>query len=359
MTPSPLFRPVRLGALELPSRIIMAPMTRNRASADGLAMPLMAEHYVQRAAAGLLVTEMSHVSAAGRAYVDTPGMHCDAQEAAWRKVVDAVHAAGGRIALQLAHAGRTSHPSTQPGGELPVGASPIAVPGEIWTREGLRPYVVPRALEAEEIPGIVAAFAEAAARARRAGFDGVEIHGANSYLLDQFLRDGTNRRTDAWGGTPENRARLLVEVAAAAAEAFGPGRVGVRISPFNPWNGMEDSDPATTFGVAAELLGRLPLAYLHVLEDAAKPAAQRLTPLLRARFGGPLVANSGYDRLAADAVIARGEADAVSFGVPYLANPDLPVRLALGAALNTPDPATFYGGGAKGYVDYPALEAAA
>ena len=356
-----LFSPVTLGSLELPSRVLMAPMTRSRAGAGGVPTPLMTTYYAQRASAGLIIAEMTQVSADGQGYVDTPGIHTAAQVEGWAHVTRAVHDAGGRIVLQLGHTGRISHPSLQPDGALPVAPSAIAPEGSVYTATGPQPFVMPRALRTAELPRIVQVFADAARRARAAGFDGVELHAANGYLLDQFLRDGSNHRDDDYGGSVANRARLLLEVARAVADAWEPGRVGVRVSPFNSYNSMSDSDPEATFAQVAILLGGRGLAYLHVVEPSGPDGARvtRLTPTLRRHFGGAVIVNGAFDAPSAEAAIARGEADAVSFGVPFLANPDLPRRIALDAPLNAPDGATFYGGDASGYTDYPALDAAA
>jgi N-ethylmaleimide reductase len=268
--------------------------------------------------------------------------------------------AGGRIFLQLWHVGRVSHPSMQPGGGLPVGPSAIGIEGEkLYTAAGLVPYVTPRALETDEIAGVVEQFAEGARRAYRAGFDGVELHGANGYLIDQFLRDGSNHRTDRYGGTPENRARFLAEVTAAVVDVWGAERVGVRLSPTGAYNGMRDSDPVSTFSAAAHALGRFGLAYLHVVEPlGTETSGGRVTPVLRAVFRGPVIANGGYGAETGSAAIAGRQADLVSFGTAFLANPDLPERLRAGAPLNEPDRATFYGGDERGYTDYPVLETA-
>ncbi len=350
-----LFTPFQLGALALPNRIVMAPMTRNRAGPGNVPGALAAQYYRQRASAGLIVTEATQVSSQGVGYPGTPGIHSAAQVAGWRRVTDAVHAGGGRIFLQLWHVGRISHPSLQPDGALPVAPSAIAAKGEAFTASGPQPFVTPRALETGEIPGVVGQFAEGARRALEAGFDGIEIHGANGYLIDQFLRDGTNRRTDRYGGTRENRARFLLEVTEAVAAVWGAERVGVRISPRSDFNDMSDSDPAATFGHVARALAPFGLAYLHVVEPVGADAAP-LAPALKGAFGGPLMVNGGYTRPLAEAALVRGEADLVSFGASFLANPDLPSRLARNAPLNVPDPATFYGGTERGYTDYPALD---
>lgn len=351
-----LFRPVRIGALALPSRIVMAPMTRNRAGEGNAPQPINAEYYRQRASAALIVTEGTQVSAQGVGYPATPGIHTEAQAAGWKTVTDAVHRADGRIFAQLWHVGRISHPSLQPDGALPVAPSAIRPEGEAFTYEGPKPFVEPRALDIEEIPGVVGQFAAGARYARDAGFDGVEIHAANGYLIDQFLRDGTNRRTDAYGGSLENRARFLREVTETVAAIWGADRVGVRLSPVSPFNAIEDSDPEAAFTYFARVLGEYDLAYLHVVEPG--PDEPFFRAALKDAFGGPYMANGGYDREIAAAVLASGEADLVSFGASFLANPDLPARLRTGASLNEPDRATFYGGAEEGYVDYPPLAAA-
>ncbi len=355
-----LFTKFAIGPLALPNRIVMAPMTRSRAGNGNVPTPLMAEYYTQRASAGLLITEASQVSPEGVGYPSTPGIHSEAQIAGWQQVTSAVHAAGGRIFLQLWHVGRISHPSMQPDGQLPVAPSAIAAKGQVYTSSGLQDFVTPRALATDEIPGVVAQFATGARNALAAGFDGVEIHGANGYLIDQFLRDGTNRRTDGYGGSIANRTRFLLEVTEAVAAVWGAGRVGVRLSPQGSFNDMADSHPAALFGHAAAELGRLGLAYLHLVDPIAGAGLPPpIAPRLRTAFAGPLMVNGGYSRETAELALAGGVADLVSFGVPFLANPDLPERLAAGAALNAADPASFYGGTAKGYTDYPTLAALA
>lgn len=353
-----LFTPTKVGPYTLNNRLVMAPMTRSRAGAGNVPTALAVTYYAQRASAGLIVTEATQVCPEGVGYPDTPGIHTDEQVAGWRRVTDAVHAKGGRIFLQLWHVGRISHPSFQPGGALPVAPSAIAPAGTSRTASGPQPYVTPRALELEEVASVVAQYAAGAERAIAAGFDGVEIHGANGYLIDQFLRDGSNRRTDAYGGSVEHRARFLLEVTAAVVAAVGADRVGVRLSPLSPFNDMSDTDPLTTFGHAAELLDRFGLAYLHVILPGSTEegsATRAMLHHLRARFHGPLVVNGGFDRQSGEILLAEGAADLVAFGVPFLSNPDLPERLKAGAPLNTPNPKTFYGGGAAGYIDYPSL----
>jgi N-ethylmaleimide reductase len=340
--------------------MVMAPMTRSRAVAGNVPNPLAATYYAQRASAGLLITEGTQVSPQGVGYVRTPGIHSAEQVAAWRTVTDAVHAAGGRIFAQLWHVGRVSHPDFH-GGELPVAPSAIAAQGEAFTTEGRRTLETPRALELSEIPGIVEQFRRAAENARAAGFDGVELHGANGYLLDQFLRDGANRRTDAYGGTIGNRARLPLEVVDAVVSVWGAGRVGYKVSPYFSGLGMSDTSPIETFSSLAKALSARGLLYLHVAEPVAGPAATpatapRVTPILRRLFDGGLIANGSYDLHTANTAIAAGEADLVAFGVKLLANPDLPERFRTGAPLNRPQLETFYAGEEKGYTDYPTLQ---
>ncbi|MDH3472208.1 MAG: alkene reductase [Rhodospirillales bacterium] len=355
-----LFTPVDLGALALENRIVMAPLTRNRAGPGNVPQALNAEYYVQRASAGLIVTEATQVSPQGVGYPGTPGIHSAEQVEGWRRVTEAVHDKGGRIVLQLWHVGRISHPSLQPGGALPVAPSALKPEGEVFTHEGPQPFVTPRALETAEIPGIVAQYRAAAENALAAGFDGVEVHAANGYLLDQFLRDGSNHRRDAYGGPVENRARLIFEVLDAVVEVWGAGRVGLRLSPVNSFNSMTDNDPDATFGYVAGRLNRYGLAYLHVVEtDMAGAAGPRGydRDALRRAFKGPYMANGGYGRDSATQALARGAADPVAFGQPFIANPDLVERFSRNAPLNAPDPASFYGGDAKGYTDYPSLAA--
>ena len=357
-----LFSPLALGPLTLPNRMVMAPLTRSRAGAGDVPIDLALIYYTQRATAGLIISEATQISAQGKGYPKTPGIFTEAQVAGWQKITGSVHAQGGHIYLQLWHVGRISHPSTQIDGALPVGPSAIKPAGEIFTETGQQEFVTPRALELSEIPGIVQQYVDGARHAKTAGFDGVEVHGANGYLLDQFLRDGTNHRTDEYGGTVENRARLLLEVTKAVAQVWGADRVGVRLSPNSDFNDMHDSDPATTFGYVARKLGGMGLAYLHVVEPVqdthpmAKPGAERLAPLLREAFGRTFMLNGGYNKETGNAAIASGAADLISFGVPFIANPDLVRRYAEDAALNTVDPATMYGGDAGGYTDYPALD---
>ena len=354
-----LLSPYPLGTLELPNRAVMAPMTRNRAPGH-VPNPLMAQYYVQRAEAGLIVTEATQVAPESLGYPDTPGIHSDEQVAGWAGVTRAVHESGGRIFLQLWHVGRIAHPAFA--GAEALAPSAIAAQGQTYTPEGMQPFVVPRELDAAGIARIVEAYRVGARNARAAGFDGVEIHGANGYLIDQFLRDGTNRRKDAWGGSVEKRARFLLEVTRAVVGEWDDKRVGVRLSPSGTFNDMRDSDPLATFGHALRELAKLPLAYVHLVEGTA--ADERHggtivpTAALRPSYPGTLIVNGGYDVQRAERVLAAGEADLVAFGVPYLANHDLLERFRSGAALNEPDTATFYGGGEHGYVDYPTLAAA-
>jgi N-ethylmaleimide reductase len=354
-----LFTPYHLGELVLANRMVMSPMTRSRAIEGNVPNPLASTYYVQRASAGLIITEGTQVSPQGVGYIRTPGIYSSEQVAGWKNVTDAVRRVGGTIFAQLWHVGRVSHPEFH-GGALPVAPSAIAPDGEVFTSGGMTKLVTPRALETDEIPGIVAQFRAGAENAKAAGFDGVELHGANGYLLDQFLRDGSNRRTDAYGGSLANRARLPLEVAEAVADVWGPGRVGYKVAPYFAGYSMSDSNPIETFSYLAAQLNALGIGYLHVAEPVAGPAVPpqgtvRATPVLRQRFGGTLIVNGGYDATSGNAAIAHGDADLVAFGVPFLANPDLPARYRKNVRLNTPDRATFYGGEATGYIDYPAL----
>lgn len=353
-----IFSPTKLGSIQLANRIVMAPLTRNRAGQGNVPQPINAEYYAQRASAGLIITEATPISATGHGYPATPGIHDAAQVEGWKQVTAAVHAKGGKVVLQLWHVGRISHPSLQPGNALPVAPSAIKPAGQAFTYEGLQDFVTPRALAIEELPGIVADYARATRNALDAGFDGVEIHAANGYLLDQFLRDSTNQRQDEYGGSLENRTRLLLEVTKAVVDVAGADRVGVRISPLNPFNDIKDSDPQTLFNYVANSLSPFGLAYLHVVEGGMGGEA---TPDfdfedLRRQFKGGYIANLAYDKARGNAAIASGHADAIAYGAIYIANPDLVERLRQDAALNTPDQATFYGGDAKGYTDYPTLQ---
>lgn len=354
-----LFDPVAVGGMTLPSRIAMSAMTRTRAGEDGVPTDLMRDYYAQRASAGLIVTECTQVSDQAHGVIRCPGLHRDDQVAGWRKVTDAVHAAGGRIMCQIWHCGRVAHPDMR-GGEMPVGPSPIAATGDFFLPTGRVDFPVPRELGIAEIPGIVADFARATRNARTAGFDGVELHGANGYLQDQFLQDGSNTRTDAYGGSVENRARLMIETATAMVAAWDAAHVGVRLSPSSFLYGVDDSDKRATFGYVIKQLNALGLAYICLLEPNAKALEQgvqieRVARTFRPLISVPLMVNTGFNKAKGDAVVGDGEADIVAFGVPFIANPDLPERLRTDAAFNKPDPTLFYGEGAKGYTDYPAL----
>jgi N-ethylmaleimide reductase len=354
-----LFTPFELGPLALPNRIVMAPMTRNRAGAGNVPTALNATYYAQRASAGLVISEATQISPQGLGYPGTPGIHSEEQVAGWKLVTQAVHNAGGQIFLQLWHVGRISHPALQPGSALPVAPSAIAPTGQAWTLDGMKPYVTPHALTAAEIAGIVEDYRRGARNAREAAFDGVELHGANGYLIDQFLRDGSNRRTDRYGGSAANRARFLIEVMEAVVGEWGAERVGVRLSPTNPFNSMADSNPAETFATAVGELNHFGLVYLHIVEPAADdPVAAGEVPdirFFRKLWRGALMVNKGYDLARANAVIRDGAADLVSFATLFLANPDLPERLRRGGPFNPADRKSFYGGAAPGYTDYPPL----
>ncbi len=346
-----LLDPVRIGAWDLPNRIIMAPLTRARAGAQRMPNALMAEYYRQRASAGLILSEATSVTPMGVGYADTPGIWSAEQVNGWKLITQAVHNAGGRILLQLWHVGRISDPLFL-NGALPVAPSAIAAAGHVSLVRPLKPFVTPRALELDEIPGIIAAYRQGAEHARQAGFDGVEIHGANGYLLDQFLQDKTNRRQDAYGGPVENRARLMLEVADAVIAVWGPDRVGMHLAPRGDAHDMGDSNPLATFSYVARELGKRRLAFLCVRESLGP---RRIGPQLKAAFGGSYIANEKFTQATASQVLAAGEADAVAFGVPFLANPDLPERFRRNAPLNPPDQSTFYAPGPKGYTDYPFL----
>jgi len=356
-----LFEPTKVGALKLANRIVMAPLTRNRAGPGLVPGPLAVEYYAQRASAGLIVAEATQVSAQAQGYAGTPGCYTDDQVRGWKKVTGAVHARGGLIVVQLWHTGRVSHTSFQKDGAAPVGPSAIRANTKTFVADqGFIDVSMPRALELSEIPGIVVDFRHAATCAIEAGFDGVEIHGAHGYLLDAFLRDGTNHRTDAYGGSVENRARLLLEVTKACATAIGAERLGVRISPVSTAGDSHDSHPQPLFNHVAEALGRLGIAYLHVVEGETGGARDSIAfdyAALRGRFGGVSMVNNGYDRQMAIDAVASGRADLVSFGRLFIANPDLVERLSENAPLNKlMGQETFYGGGARGYTDYPTLE---
>lgn len=346
-----LFSPITVGDLKLPNRIFMAPLTRCRADAGRVPNDLMAAYYAQRASAGLILTEATAVDPMGVGYPDTPGIWSEAQVAGWRKVTDAVHAAGGRIALQLWHVGRISDPSYL-NEALPVAPSAIAAPGRVSLVRPEKAFVTPRALETHEIPAVVAAYRLGAQNAKAAGFDGVEIHGANGYLLDQFLQSSTNHRTDRYGGSLENRARLMLEVTDAVIEVWGAGRVGMHLAPRCDAHGMGDANPLETFGYVAAELGKRKLAFICAREAQGPDS---IGPQLKKLFGGVYVANERFTHASANAALAAGSADAVAFGVPFIANPDLPARFAAEAPLNAPRPELFYGQGPAGYTDYPVL----
>ncbi len=353
---NPLFTPLRMGDLVLPNRVVMSPLTRCRAGAGRVPTALMAEYYAQRASAGLIISEATSVMPMGVGYPDTPGIWSDEQVRGWQRVTQAVHAAGGRIFLQLWHVGRISDPIYL-NGELPVAPSAIKPAGHVSLIRPLKDYVTPRALETEEIADIVEAYRQGAENAMAAGFDGVEIHGANGYLLDQFLQSSTNQRTDQYGGSVENRARLLLEVTDAAISVWGAGRVGVHLAPRADAHDMGDANRAETFGYVARELGKRGIAFILARESLESP---RLGPQLKAAFGGVYIANERMSKDGAERLIESGEADAVAFGIDFIANPDLPRRFLLGAALNAPRPETFYGYGLPdftvGYTDYPRLD---
>ena len=349
-----IFSPLALGAVTAPNRILMAPLTRCRAGSVHMANALMAEHYAQRASAGLIIAEATMAMEGNSAFWKEPGIYSESHAAGWKLVTDAVHAAGGRIFLQIWHGGRACHPALN-GGVQPVGASAAAIRGdEVHTPQGKQAYVVPRVLRDDELPAIVAGFRQAASYAKLAGFDGVEVHGANGYLLDQFLRNGTNTRDGAYGGSLENRARLMFEVIEAVSEVWGSQRVGLRISPLNSYNDMIDSDPITLTSWLANRLNDFDLAYLHLMRGDffQKQSGDVLTPA-RANYRGTLIGNMGYSPDEAEAAISEGRLDAVAFGTGFLANPDLPARIRAKAPLTPPNPATFYSPGPEGYTDYP------
>jgi len=351
-----LFSPLNLGATPVPNRIFMAPLTRCRANAEHIPNALMAEYYAQRASAGLIIAEATMAMEGNSSFWMEPGIYSAAQVAGWNQTTDAVHAAGGRIFLQIWHGGRACHPLLNQGTQ-PVAPSPIAITGdEVNTPEGMQPYVIPRELRDDELPGIVAGFKKAAENAKAAGFDGVEVHGANGYLLDEFLRDSANKRSGPYGGSVENRARLMFEVIEAISSVWGSDRVGLRISPVNSYNSMIDSDPIGLSAWLATKLNNFGLAYLHVMRGDffQQQSGDVMTPV-RANYKGVLVGNMGYTADEADKAIAEGKLDAVAFGTSFLANPDLPARFKAGASLNQPNPATFYTSGPEGYTDYPAL----
>ena len=356
-----LFTPIELGPYHLPNRFVMAPLTRSRAGDGNVPHALNALYYAQRASAGLVISEATQVVPEGQGYISTPGVHSDAQVAGWKLVTDAVHAAGGRIFLQLWHVGRISHTDFQPNHQAPVAPSAIQPKGKTFSGNGFVDLSMPRALETVEIAGVVAGFRLGAAHAMAAGFDGVEVHAANGYLIDQFLRDKTNHRTDAYGGSIDHRMRFMIEVVEAVAAEVGADKVGVRISPDNTFNDIDDSDPVALFGAVVKSLSGRGLAYLHVIEGdmAAPTAAHRVDYVaLRQAFAGLYMANFNYDKARANEAIASGRADLVAFGKAFIANPDLVTRYRLDMPLNPPDDKTFYGGDSHGYTDYPLLTAA-
>ena len=354
-----LFSPARFGAIELANRVVMSSLTRNRAGAGNVPTPLIAEYYRQRASAGLILTEASPICAEGHGYPRTPGIHTPEQIAGWKQVTAAVHDAGGKIALQLWHVGRISHPDLQPGGVLPVAPSAIRPHGQVFTGQAMKDYVTPRALETSEIPALITRYADAARNAIEAGFDGVEIHAGNGYLLDQFLRSSTNRRTDVYGGSKENRARLLLEVLDAVCLAIGNDRVGLRLSPVTPFNDISDDHPQDTFDYVVGQLNPLRLAFLDVLQGAGGAPQEQWIPFdydrLHGLYEGNFIRNNGYDFATAQAAVTSGAADAIAFGRLLLANPDLVERFRRGAPLNAPDYERLYTGEEKGYTDYPFL----
>jgi N-ethylmaleimide reductase len=367
MNTANLFSPFQLGSLTLPNRVIMAPLTRCRAGEGNVPTALFSIYYAQRASAGLIISEATQVSPQGQGYPRTPGIYTSEQVAEWKKVTEAVHVAGGRIFMQLWHVGRISHPSIQQDGGLPVAPSAIAPRfGKAYTYEGEQPYVVPRALETDEISGIVEQYRQGAENAKAAGFDGVEIHGAFGYLLDQFLQDSSNQRTDQYGGSVENRARLLLEVTEAVVGVWGSGRVGIKLGPSNTYNDMLDSDPVKTFSYAVEALNRFDLAYVQIMEaseaDLRHGGRKIPTSIFRDLYRGTLMVNGGYDKARANTTLAEGAADLVSFGTMFISNPDLPIRLLLDAPLTPANAATYYPSfepvlegcpDSGGYTDYP------
>ncbi len=353
-----LFDALRVKSWELGNRLVMAPLTRNRADENGVPGDLAVEYYAQRASAGLIISEGTQPSSVGQGYPNTPGIHTAEQVAGWRRIADAVHERGGRIVVQLMHAGRVAHPDNKHGLES-VAPSPLAAPNEMFTASGMLPHPTPRALDLGEIPAVVEEYVHAARSAVEAGLDGVEVHAANGYLIHQFLAPGSNQRDDEYGGSPENRARFAIEVTRAVAEAIGPERVGIRISPAHNIQGATEEDPAdveATYGALVEAIAPLGLAYLSILAEPRLDLVQRL----RKDFGGVVIANDGFGQITtretAQAILDEDLADAVAVGRLFLANPDLPKRWETGAELNEPNGATFYGGGAEGYTDYPFLD---
>ncbi|OUR73179.1 alkene reductase [Methylophaga sp. 41_12_T18] len=360
MTLNTLFSEQKLGDLTLPHRIVMAPLTRSRSSQPGdIPNDMNVEYYKQRSSAAMIISEATQISPQGKGYAFTPGIYSEEQIAGWKKITDEVHAQGGRIFMQLWHVGRVSHSSLQPGNFLPVAPSAIAVSeGQAFTYEGMQDFETPRALDESEIPAIVTQYRQAAINAKQAGFDGVEIHAANGYLLDQFLKDGTNKRTDIYGGKIENRSRFVLDVTQAVTDVWGGDRVGIRISPTGTFNSMSDSNPQALYNYLVEKLNQFNLAYLHVVEELG--LSEESTDnfdfnALRSIFNSAYMANGGYTGDTAEQSLTNDRSDFIAFGVPFISNPDLPERIRQGADLNEADPNTFYGGDAKGYLDYPSL----
>jgi len=356
-----LFSPVEVGPLRLPNRVAMAPLTRSRAAPGNVPTQLNALYYAQRASAGLIIAEATQIVPEGQGYISTPGIHSREQIEGWKCVTKAVHVAGGHIVLQLWHVGRISHPSFQPGGTLPVAPSAIRPKGQAFTAKGFEPIPTPRALETAEIPGIVEKYSQAARNALAAGFDGVEVHAANGYLIDQFLRDQTNKRTDGYGGSIENRSRFLMEVVDAVSAVTGAERTGVRISPQNGQNDISDSEPQALFNYVAGRLSGRGLAYLHIIEGdtGGVPVPPFDYTKLKQLFGGIVIANNGFDKARANEAIAQSRADLIAFGKPFISNPDLVIRLLLDAPIMPANRETFYGGAEQGYTDYPILHGTA
>ena len=355
-----LFSPLRVGSLNCKNRVAMAPLTRSRAGPGNVQNALNALYYAQRASAGLIISEATQISPEGQGYISTPGIHSNEQIEGWRIVTKAVRVAGGCMVLQLWHVGRISHPSFQPGGALPVAPSAIKPNARAFTKNGFEPIPTPRALETGEVRDIVRQYAKAAQNAMAAGFDGVEVHAANGYLIDQFLRDRTNKRSDHYGGSIENRTRFLLEVMDAVTSAVGPERVGVRVSPQNAQNDIDDSDPQALFNHVAESLAGTGIAYLHVIEGdtSGKTVPGFDYMALKRLFGGSVIVNNNFDRTRAGAALVDGRADMIAFGKPFISNPDLVIRLFLGARLVMANRETFYGGGEEGYTDYQVLHSA-
>ena len=355
-----LFAPLTLGSVALKNRVLMAPLTRNRAKPDGTPWAVAAEYYAQRASAGLIFTEATQISPMGKGYINTPGIHREAHVAAWREITKAVHEAGGKIAVQLWHVGRISHSSLLPDGAAPLAPSALQAKSQTFIDTGMVDVSMPRAMTTDDINTVIDEYRRAAENAKAAGFDAVEVHAANGYLLDQFLRDGSNKRNDEYGGSAENRTRLLVDVVETVAGVYGADKVGVRLSPTGGFNDMRDSNPKDTFVTAVKALNRFGLAFLHVVEEfpgeEASAADRAVIQAVRAAWAGPYIANGGLDAAKAARLVESGHADAVTFGRPFIANPDLPARIRKNAPWAEADQATFYGGDEKGYTDYPTLD---